>query len=116
MQLIEQTKQFKQHLDYLMKIYEKNSPPESKSDKEFFLKVKEETLPVYRLIEKWEKEALQTIKDRKVNVHPHQISSTKENMELLLMHSYYIDVKRRRYMELNHSIHYILAQLIRELE
>ncbi|SDQ55359.1 protein of unknown function [Virgibacillus subterraneus] len=110
-----QTKQFKEHVDKLRVRYEQNNPPENKKDKQFFLMVKEYTAPIYVLLEEWEKNTLQVVKDRKVNIHPQQVTSTRENMELLLMHSFYIDAKRKRYMELNHSVLYVLDQLLREL-
>ncbi|WP_163969826.1 DUF1798 family protein [Oceanobacillus halotolerans] len=111
-----QTKQFKIYLDQLQQRFETADPPESRKDHAFFEKVKKETKPIYELLEEWEEKALDVVKRRVVNVHPQQVTSTKENMELLLMHSYYIDVKRKRYMELNHSIHYILDQLLNDLQ
>ncbi|MGY0691737.1 DUF1798 family protein [Virgibacillus sp. FSP13] len=116
MELTEQTKELKQHLDQLTDRYENNDPPEDKRDKQFFLTVKETTNPIYQLLAEWEEAALKSIKNREVNVHPQQITSTRENMELLLMHSFYIDVKRKRYMELNKSVHYVFDQLLRELQ
>ncbi|MBM7598395.1 hypothetical protein JOC34_000752 [Virgibacillus halotolerans] len=115
MALKEQTEQLKQHLNNLKDIFEANEPPANSRDKPFFLKVKEETLPIYELLEEWEASALNIVKERKADIHPHQITSTRENMELLLMHSYYIDVRRKRYMELHNSIQYIFDQLLREL-
>src|SRR5699024_1867106 len=97
------TELLKDHLDHLQKRYDANQPPEHMSDKHFFLEMKESTQPIYDLLEEWEKEALDFIKQRKLNVHPHQIRSTKENMELLILHSYYVDARKKRYMELNQS-------------
>ncbi|MBY7143521.1 DUF1798 family protein [Virgibacillus sp. NKC19-3] len=116
MELKEQTKTLKIHLNNLKDQYENNPPPENKKDRQLFQKVKKETSPIYELLATWEENALKLIKERKINMHPQQITSTLENMELLLMHSYYIDVKRKRYMELHHSIHYIFDQLLREAE
>lgn len=116
MELILQTELLKNHLDQLKEVFEANQPPESIRDKHFFLQMKESTKPIYDLLEEWEEKALAFVKDRKVNVHPHQIVSTRENMELLILHSYYVDVRKRRYMELNHSSHYILDQLSRDLQ
>ncbi|UJL48064.1 DUF1798 family protein [Virgibacillus sp. NKC19-16] len=116
MELKEQTEALKIQLNRLNDKYENNAPPENKKDRQLFQKVKEETLPIYELLSTWEEDALKLIKERKINVHPQQITSTRENMELLLMHSYYIDVKRKRFMELNNSIHYIFDQLLREIE
>ncbi|MFC3038898.1 DUF1798 family protein [Virgibacillus xinjiangensis] len=107
--------QLKQHLNRLKDRFEKVEPPENKKDKEFFHMVKTETSPVYELLEEWEEKSLDLVKGRKVDVHPHQVTSTRENMELLLLHSYYIDVRRKRYMELYKSIHYVFDQLLREL-
>ncbi|WP_188453897.1 DUF1798 family protein [Virgibacillus oceani] len=115
MKLKEQTEQLKQELNLLKDRYVNNQPPEDKRDKAFFLFVKEYTAPIYKLLENWEAAALKTVKERKVTVHPHQVTSTRENMELILMHSFYIDVKRKRYMELNHSVHFIFDQLLHEL-
>lgn len=116
MVLRNQTLQIGKHLDQLQDLYEQNNPPESLNDKDFFMKMKKETAEIYDLIEAWEENALGFVKDRKVNVHPHQIASTRENIELLLLHSYYVDAKRKRYMELNHSCHYIFDQLLDEIE
>ncbi|WP_174613569.1 DUF1798 family protein [Virgibacillus ihumii] len=115
MNLQMQTEQLKQKLQQLKYKYEENDPPEDRKDKEFFLMVKSQTEPIYQMLDNWEEEALAVVKDQKVSLHPHQVTSTKENMGLLLMHSFYIDVKRKRYMELNHSVNFIFDQLIHDL-
>ncbi|MFC4022978.1 DUF1798 family protein [Oceanobacillus longus] len=115
MELSSQTELLKRHLIRLKAIFEKNEPPESTKDKNFFLKVKDETMPVYELLEKWEETALKVVKERKANVHPQQITSTKENMELVLMHSYYVDARRKRYMELHNSILYVFDLLLEDI-
>ncbi|HLR01472.1 MAG TPA: DUF1798 family protein [Virgibacillus sp.] len=114
-QLIDQTYKLKDELDRLKDYYLTHEPPESKNDKPFFMMVKETLEPIYQALEKWEEDALHSAKQRQTNVHPQQITSTKENMDMLLLHSYYIDVKRKRYMEMNHSIHYVFDQLLRDL-
>ncbi|WP_164218882.1 DUF1798 family protein [Virgibacillus sp. YIM 98842] len=111
-----QTEQLKRHVSDLKTRYKTNAPPENKKDKQYFLQVKEETAPIFQLLEEWEKNALKLVKERKVNVHPQQVTSTRENMELMLMHSYYIDAKEKRFMELHNSILYIFDQLLREIE
>lgn len=110
------TEQLKNHLDFLLDKYESNDPPKSMNDKPFFLEMKEKTAPIYDLLESWEDLALKMVKERKVSLHPHQVISTKENIELLLLHSFYIDAKHRRYMELNQSSHYILNQLLTDIQ
>lgn len=112
MQIKDQTKKLKEHLEHLKKRFEMNQPPKNLRDQQLFLQMKEETTPIYQLLENWEKHALQLIQERKLKVHPHQIVATKENFELIIPHSYYVDIRRRRYMEINHSIHYIFDQII----
>ena len=116
MELQQLTEKLSNELDTLLTYYETHEPPQDLRDKTFFLFVKEVTNPIYELLEDWEEKALDFVKQHKKNLHPHQIVSTKENMELLLMHTYYIDVKRKRYMELNFSVHYVFGILLEELE
>ncbi|WP_010650608.1 DUF1798 family protein [Oceanobacillus massiliensis] len=115
MELREQTELLKRHLTRLKDIFEHSTPPENTKDKEFFQKVKEETNPVYQLLEEWEEAALEVVKARKAKVHPQQVTSTKENMELVLMHSYYVDARRKRFMELHNSILYVFDLLLSEI-
>lgn len=116
MLLVEYTIQLKKDLAGLRELFENNTPPEDRRDKEYFEMVKVKTLPIYELLEKWEELALKVVKEDKISVHPNQISSTRENMELVLMHSYYVDVRRRRYMELHQSILYVFDQLLRAIK
>ncbi|GAA4071624.1 DUF1798 family protein [Amphibacillus indicireducens] len=88
-----------------------NEPPTDVRDPVFFNQVKTETEPLFKLIEEWEKQALNAVKQRKVLVHPQQVQSTRENFELILLHSYYIDVKPQRYMELLQAIDYVCDSL-----
>ncbi|WP_440895700.1 DUF1798 family protein [Amphibacillus sp. Q70] len=81
--------------------------PKEPKDPEFFQMVKKETEPLFKLSERWEKVALAAIKKRELLVHPQQIESTRENFELILLHSYYIDVKPKRYMELQQAVNYV---------
>ncbi|WP_067725518.1 YppE family protein [Oceanobacillus damuensis] len=115
MDLRKQTELLKEHLASLKEIFEKNSPPESTKDRDFFLMVKKDTDPIYQLLEEWEETALSVVKERKANVHPQQITSTRENMELVLMHSYYVDTRRKRYMELHNSILYVFDLLLEDI-
>lgn len=116
MLLVNYTEQLKVELRKLRELFENNTPPEDRRDEAYFQMVKENTLPIYNLLEKWEELALKVVKESKISVHPNQITSTRENMELVLMHSYYVDVRRRRYMELHQSILYVFDQLLRAIE
>ncbi|MBM7542547.1 DUF1798 family protein [Amphibacillus cookii] len=92
--------------------YLKSDKPDSKRDRTFFNMVKNETDPLFELIEKWEELALKAVKDREVSVHPQQVQSTRENFELIILHSYYIDIKQKRYMELHQAIDYVCQMII----
>lgn len=116
MNLQKKTELLTQHLQRLKENFEHGNPPENLRDKAFFLQVKEETTPIFELLGEWEEEALFAVKNRQINLHPQQIMSTKENMDLLIMHSYYKDLRKRRYMEYYKSIIYIFDQTINDLE
>lgn len=110
------TLDLKTYLTQLKDRFETTPPPENRRDRDFFEYVKKETDPIYELLAKWEKEVLSLVKERKVSVHPQQVSSTRENMELVLMHSYFIDARRNRYLELFKSVSYIFDQLLEDLD
>lgn len=112
MNLKQQTEKLGEILEELKNRFENSTPPKTMNDRQFFEIMKKETSPTFDLLQKWEESALEFVKNKHVNVHPHQIVSTKENIELTLLHSYYIDVRERRYMELYKSITYIFDQLI----
>ncbi|WP_041450128.1 YppE family protein [Amphibacillus xylanus] len=85
--------------------------PEDPRDSDFFQMVKAETEPYFNLVAKWEELALDAVKSRKVIVHPQQIEATRENFELILLHSYYIDEKPKKFMELVQAIDYVCQQI-----
>lgn len=115
-ELKKQTTTLREHLIRLKERFETTPPPKNRRDRDFFEMVKEETEPIYQLLDGWEETALHKVKERGVTIHPHQVVSTKENMELLLMHSYFMDAREKRYMELYQSVLYIFDQLLRDLE
>lgn len=85
-------------------------------DSDQFAEVKKKTTPIFDMLEKWEETTLTLVKERKLTLHPQQIVATRENYEMLLMHSYFKDIRIRKYMETNKSCHYILEQIMGELE
>ena len=82
MSLIKHTEQLKHHLHWLKDRFEQNDPPKSMNDQKLFQTMKNETTIIFDLLEQWEKQALDTIKRSKMNVHPQQVVATKENIEL----------------------------------
>ncbi|WP_186577769.1 DUF1798 family protein [Aquibacillus kalidii] len=115
MNLADDTIQLKEIVEALKHRYLTNEKPENKKDRQFFEYVKGETAPIFEKIQKWEQDALTFVKKREVAVHPQQIESTKENLNLLLMHSYYIDARKRRYMELYQSVHYVFDAILDQI-
>lgn len=113
-QFLQLTEQLNTYLDKLIVEFQQGEKPIG--DKTYFLQVKEETEPYFSKIEEWEELSLDFIKNKHSLLHPQQINSTKENMEALMLHSYYKDVRKRRYMEMNKSCRYIFQQLMKELE
>jgi hypothetical protein len=87
-----------------------NGDPVDKKDREAFENIREITQPIFKVIDTWEELTLATIHE--LPVMPNQVQNTKDNMELLLLHSFYHDVKRKRFMELYHSIDYVLKQMM----
>lgn len=103
---------------YLYKLqhrFETSQPPETMNDRAFFNDMKEETKPIYDLLKTWEIDTLKYIDTNKSNLFPQQIIATIDNIEMIILHSYYIDIRRRFYMEYFNSTIYILEQLLREL-
>lgn len=107
------TKELLNELNELQQIYENGKEPSK--DKTFFQYVKKETESLYDKLDKWEKFATDLIKRGKLVLHLSQIEATKDNMTALIMHSYYKDVRKRRYMDIYKSCQFIFQQLLKEL-
>ncbi|SIS37222.1 DUF1798 family protein [Salimicrobium flavidum] len=115
MSLYELTHRLKSSIDELHDRYLRESGPVDRSDHEFFEKVKEETTPYFSLVQEWFEVAEPFVKNREVSVHPNQIQSTNENIEMLILHSYYLDVEKNRYKDLYQSSHYVLDMVLDNL-
>ncbi len=114
--LLTYIEELEKELVRLKEYYLTHERPENKRDPDFFAFVKENTEPVFETVDQWYGEALNFVKDRDVHVHPQQIESTEENIKLLLLHSYYVDVKRKRYMELHQSVIYVFDLLKNDID
>ncbi len=76
----------------------------NRKDYDDFAIVKKETYPLFEQIEKWETDAHALV--HKLPIFPNQITNTKDNLEIMILHSYFHDVRRKRFMELYHSVLY----------
>ncbi|UOR12496.1 YppE family protein [Halobacillus amylolyticus] len=115
MALRQTTFKIKQMIDDLHEQFLTMEGPVNKKDFNFFHKVKEETSPMFNLNNQWLDEAEEFVKNRGVSVHPNQVKSTHENMEMLILHSYYLDVEKKRFKELHQSSHYVLDMILNDL-
>lgn len=104
--------EFERIFSNLEKNFLTQDKPENRHDRDFFSYVKRETDPLFDKLDHWYDLSINFIKQTKEGkVYPAQIEKTKENIELLILHSYYIDVPKKRYKELKHSIEYVFQQL-----
>ncbi|WP_101844055.1 DUF1798 family protein [Halobacillus sp. Marseille-P3879] len=110
------TYEMKTLIDELHEKFIHTEGPVDKKDYTFFEKVKEETKPMFDLTLEWMKEAELFVKNRGVKVHPNQVKSTQENMEMLILHSYYLDIDKKRFKELHQSSHYVLDMILTDID
>lgn len=118
MQTRDELKQITQSLiqftDELEKVFkDERIKPENTS--EFFNFVKTETEPIFAIVKRWE-HLLSEQGAKKMLIIPEQIiDSTHDNITALIMHSYYKDVRRRRYMEIKRSCIYTYQSVLKGL-
>lgn len=110
--ILKKTEQLMHQLNELKNTYEEGKEPAK--DRAFFLYVKQETEPIFHLLDEWEALAIDLINKQQISIHEQQIHATKDNMKRLMMHSYYADVRKRRYMDIYKSCKYIFNQLLKE--
>ncbi|WP_173916334.1 DUF1798 family protein [Halobacillus sp. Marseille-Q1614] len=116
MSVLELTNELKKLIDDRHEKFINTEGPIDKKDYEFFNRVKEETKPMFELAEDWLMAAEEFVKKRDVRVHPNQVKSTHENVEMLILHSYYLDVERKRFKELHQSSHYVLDMILADIK
>lgn len=88
--------------------YTNGASPAKLNDREAFHVIKEEVTPQFQLMEQWEDELLTDIKTHTLSIHPSLVQSTRENMELIIMHSFYHDTDVKRFNELVKSVDVVL--------
>lgn len=65
----------------------------------------------------WEQLALEWIKKEKPKyIHPSQIESAVENVEQVILQSFYKDINKQRFNNLHHSVEYLLNNIMNEIE
>lgn len=81
----------------------------------FFNYVQKDSKKIFDTLTEWETDALDYVKLNKSKVTFQQIIATKENIELIILHSYYKDIRKRRYMEYYTSSLLVLKLLSNEI-
>lgn len=89
---------------------------EPENTSEFFDFVKSETEPIFVLVKEWERLLAEESAQDRMIIPENIILSTKDNMTALIMHSFYKDVRRRRYMEIKRSCLYTFQSVLKELD
>lgn len=110
------TQKLKDELTVLREKFETNEGHQDQRDRNFFSFVKQETEPLFNLIENWYEQTIIYIQQEQIDLYEEQVNATKENFEMLILHSYYVDIRKRRYVEMNRSCLYVFDQLLKELE
>lgn len=106
------TKQLMDNLSVLEAKYRDGKEVERSRD--YFTYVKSETEELFNLIDLWEEQATTLVNKHELSIFTEQITATKENMQALIMHSYYKDVRKRQYMEIIQACEYIFSQCLEE--
>lgn len=86
------------------------------NDREAFKHIQKEVTPHFFLFEEWEKAILHDIRSHALPLHPSLIQSTRENMELIIMHSFYHDTTDARFNELVKSVDVVFDMVLREYQ
>ena len=81
----------------------------------------EQVKPTFELIKEkandWEQLALEWIKKEKPKyIHPSQIESAMENIEQVVLQSFYKDINKQRFHNLEHSVEYLINTIVDEIE
>lgn len=115
---MEEVKQLTESLIAYMKkleiVFNKGEKP-THNDHAFFEKVRTEINPIYDMVEAWEEKTSYLIQQRKVDLHPKQVDATVKSIKAIALHSYYLDVRKRRYQDIKKSVEYVLQLLLKEL-
>ena len=106
--------------DYLLQVLEEGkerflTSEKPETDRAFFQMVKANADPVFNLLDKWADGMYERIQKGNSELHQPQIDATKDNMESFVLHSFYKDTRKRRFMEIYKSCHYIFIQCKKEL-
>lgn len=101
-------------LDDLHEHFKKRDDIDTNTE-QYFSYVKSELNDKFLLLEDWYRLTHEKIKNGQLNVPETMLESTKDNMEQLMLHSYYFDVRIRRYNEIKKSCLYVYHTILDEI-
>src|SRR5699024_3859619 len=107
---IYKTKKLIHALDLLEEKY--RSETDVDRSRTYFNKIKPEAETYLKLLEEWGELAHPLSTKGLLAIFPQQIDATIDHMRVLIMRSYYKDVRKRSYMEMKQSCYYVFTQSI----
>jgi len=109
------SKQLVNYTVQLEKIF-KDSSIQPENNEQFFSFVKKETEDMFKDLETWERLLQYFQAQGNTIIFQPMLESAIDNMKALIMHSYYKDVRRRRYMEIKRSCVYTFRFVLEKIE
>src|SRR5690625_219055 len=109
------TKDLISRLDYLQTLFDDKTRDINHSEP-YFRFVKEDSQEVFKTLNQWEKLVLDAIDSGSISIPQQLIESTIDNMNAFIMHSYYQDIRRRKYIEMKKSCLYVFHLVLRSNE
>ncbi|MGM0873950.1 MAG: DUF1798 family protein [Bacillota bacterium] len=117
MKLIISSKELLQLMDDCKVRFELINQKPEKTEALFFNEVKPTFELVMNHVKAWKPLAEEWIKEQKPKyIHLSQIESTIDNIEQVIMQSFYKDVNNQRFHNLHHSVEYIINSILTEID
>lgn len=115
MQVLEQTKKLLKECDVsIHRFYEMR---ELDASPDFFNEVKPHADQVYELLNEWQLEVFQWIKEKRPQyMHKQQIENVVDAMNQFVVQSFYKETSKKRFIQSVNSVHYTLSTLLRYIE
>ncbi|MGM8213939.1 DUF1798 family protein [Bacillaceae bacterium W0354] len=77
-----------------------------------FYQMKNETKELFDKIDLWDEMANKNV--HRIPLFPNQIKNTVDNLEIMVLHSYFHDVRKKRFIELHQSVLYNLDLILND--
>jgi len=115
--LLISSQQLLQHLEECKKRFEQLNEKPEKTEEYFYDDVKPYFELVMNKANEWKPLAVKWVSEYKPKyIHLTQIDSAMENIEQVVLQSFYKDVNKQRFHNLHHSVEYILNGMIEQMD